>query len=188
MHCRLMSEPPATVVLVGIFVAFFLPGESSVEFYAHHEVLGGGRYNFCYAVEHGWPLTYLIRRDVPWQDEEVLNLWALWDRPSEFRPWFLVADLVIGIAVLTIACLVLEWWQRKRRSFFQFGLKSLLVGMCLFCVGLAWWVYETNSARSCAGCLEELEGCSPFTEWDEGELRPNVPEWLSDLANDDAFQ
>jgi hypothetical protein len=118
--------------------------------------------------DHGWPWTFLQRqylraspgmrrrpapvplptRGVPWLEARGWSFTgAANQEPNQFprgdwRPWALVADIGVAVAIILTLAILLEWRRRRRRSIWRFNLADVLGVMLITCMGLGWWMWH----------------------------------------------
>ena len=84
-------------------------------------------------VKHGWPLTWLVRND--WNRQA--SVWPFDGKPlRHFFPRTLGLNIGVGVLLTISAAFTVERWWLRKRTHFQFGLRSLLLLTCFICIVL----------------------------------------------------
>ena len=182
---RLHFRTWVVTFLVGIVLLLAnVPGKSRVEFYPRHDA-GELAYNAGYVVDHGWPVTYLTRRNRPWQDQDVTSLWRLKEDAAELSVPNLVSDVVVCVVILALVQATTEWCRRRTRRSCQLSLRGVFVGLTLVGTGCGWCVLESKTKARLERCVAKLDGYSPFGG---RTLEPGAPEWLRDLVGNERLE
>src|SRR4029079_5879998 len=97
---------------------------------------------------HGWPFEYGARtqNETKSQSSAASNAshswpagdaWRLTNEVYQFNFWYLVADIVIGVAIVSLLVAGCERW-RRRRGRLRFSLFDVAVVATLVCCLLGW--------------------------------------------------
>ena len=135
-------------------------------------------------VAHGWPATFLRRARLPNATQAALA-WHLTQGVEELRIGALLLDFCVAAAGIALLAIVLER-RRRRRPFFQFRLRTLLVGVVLVAVGLDWWRsqrYADTELRGRIGAFVDFGGDPLFPEAER--VVPRFPLWVRALVGDE---
>lgn len=154
-----------------------------------------------YRLEHGWPLTFLVRNRPPWFDgSRFAVVWGLGLDVQEFRPIALAIDCLIAAAGIATVVAFAEWRRRRqgKRRWYQFSLRAMLAAVTLLSIGIAWYCSELAADKRLRTHLASLGAVSSSGPWppvnDESlvfgssEPRSRLPGWLCILfdGNDSA--
>ncbi|PQO32964.1 hypothetical protein [Blastopirellula marina] len=104
------------------------------------------------------------------------------------RPWSLLLDVVVAVAILAAIGGLTEWRMRRDTGLLRFGLIDLLGGLTVIGVALGFYVYHANLQR-----IEHLGEDFSFvpTYNIEGGFHAGVhykgPQWMRKLAGNQYF-
>jgi hypothetical protein len=139
----------------GVWLLLIVPGE---ELPGWWENVPPDSWDYGTEMIHGFPAVYLQRMtDATPSDSGGgrLRPWYLADRVVSFRPAALSLDICVGLGVLSVLAVVLEW-RRQKRKVYRFTLFELLAITALLAGLLAWWKAErdrnTDLAERLAAC------------------------------------
>ncbi len=198
----------------GVLVLLNVPGEESprIDPVAFNE-LGQWDEGFR-TLSHGFPLAYLWRSAACDPNPKYgyvgapggLGTWELTDRVLQFRPWALLADLILAAIALIVFARLCEWRRRKRKPW-QFSLAELLLAATAVAAVFGWLVAERKQYHETIQHFIALETKIPgpnrssgYTVDGSGFLARNAPipkgqiaaymtpwpsRWLRDLVGDE---
>lgn len=101
-----------------------------------------GRGNY----QHGWPWYFCNRWDDP-----IYTRFLFWHGEVSWRPWALVGDVLVLLAITLIIFLVARWLRTLQRP--SVSLRQGMLLLTTACVALGWWTAAAARGRS----LESLE-------------------------------
>jgi hypothetical protein len=98
-------------------------------------------------LEHGWPLSYLVRDDrfyffrAPSGQWELRStpIWSLNEDFVSFSLWRLLADGSVALCLMAVVGFLAEYWRRQRRRVWQLRISDLLGLTALVSVAV-WYV------------------------------------------------
>jgi hypothetical protein len=150
-HYRLHASAYVVLLLTGA-VLFLLnvPGQyvPYVGIPLEEEQLFGDHRIVRERLEHGWPLSYLIRDDRyfvqrPGESEpRPTAIWSFTEDFFSFDAWRLLADIVAAVCVLAMVALLAEYWRRQRRAIWQLRISDLL-GVTAIIASAIWYLQTT---------------------------------------------
>lgn len=168
--CRLHVSTCLVLLVVGtLLLVVNIPGDVAQD-------VGGFEYDF----NHGWPCTYLVRV-YRWSlpGDEKFSLWTVTDHIKEFRPYGVVLNVAVGLAMLAVVALMVERHVRRHGRLMRFSLRSLLLVTTLLGFGLAPVAQDLNRCRQEQNVIRQLRSIS------RGCVIGKVPrkyDWLRVLA------
>ena len=141
----------------------------------------GSEWAFVEFSDHGWPWTYLTRReDFDHTPHPPISIWQLTTHVESFSPLW----LAVNVVVVLLAWMPVAWWLARTNlvpSFRgQFSLRGLLIGTALSGMALGASVYlvsKYRERRQFVGALRELNASVSIV--------PGGPDWLRDLLPSD---
>jgi hypothetical protein len=150
-------------------------------------------------LEHGWPLTYLIRNDCFFVDRpgethfRPTAVWLFVEDFVSFNPWRLLGDIVVSVCLLGIVALPAEYWRRQRRAIWQLRVTDLL-GTTTIVAAAIWYggktlrdyEAEVNAMRKLG--LHVDEDGEPISIYTDCSIRTSGgPSWLRATVGDERF-
>jgi hypothetical protein len=141
----------------------------------------GSEWAFVEFTDHGWPWTYLTRReDFDQTPHPPISIWQFTTHIESFSPLW----LALNVVVVLLAWMPVAWWLARANlvpSFKgQFSLRGLLVATALSGMALGASVYlvgKYREHRQFVGALRELNASVSVV--------PGGPDWLRDLLPSD---
>lgn len=101
-----------------------------------------GRGNY----QHGWPWYFCNRWDDPFHTR-----FLFWHGEVSWRPWALIGDILVLLAITLIIFFVARWLRTLQRP--SISLRQGMLLLTTACVALGWWTAAAARGRS----LESLE-------------------------------
>ena len=164
------------------------------------DIFGTGQYgpDFCLVkhCDHGWPFTYLrrewVRLDRP--PFERLSRWRLVEGVDRFNGSLLLADIVLGVAILLIGGVVVREGLRRRKRRLHFYLRDLFIVTGIIATLAALYVSNRVQYRNELNILQAIDKTRfppGFGHWDvreRTEWQYCGPSWLRRLIGDQPFR
>ncbi len=181
---RLHAVTWIAMSLLGVvLLAANIHGQVATEWESEVSLLGDSEYdqpadfiwtsNYRGCWEHGWPLTFAERNGVG-PDGKAQSPWKLDQEIHRFDVPPLVADAVIGLAVMALGGALVETWRRRRAKVYQFHILDLFILSGAVASGLGAYTYYRSHHQAEA---EALEAIAAFEEGPESTWRSTRAVW-----------
>ena len=131
---------------------------------------------------HYWPPNKGIR---------TVQSWRIHEGVTSFSYFWLLTDLLVAAALLTLTAMCFEAWRRRRHSVFRWHLKDVFAAVTLVCLFSGWLAAERAEYQSeleCLRLMNELDPNSRTPIEEAADRQQRGPWWLRGALGDRCFR
>ncbi len=186
------------MALLGIAIlALNYPGQVVVDVDMFTDGQYGPHFDTLDHCEHGWPFTYLRRDWVMLGSAPYYRLsdWNIFEGIVRFSAIALVADAVLGCAIVLALGLLWEAWVHQRKRLLQFHIRDMFVLAAIVAACAAVYVSHRSRYRDEQNILRAIDESDddptasvPRDAHLGVQRQPGGPTWVRSLVGDWPFQ